>query len=50
MAYIAKDRNEVRIAFARIGENWDEHIWDSQAEFDKAKHWAFEIFKSRPDA
>jgi hypothetical protein len=42
MAYIVKDRNEARIAFARIGANWDENIWDSKADFDKAKQWAFE--------
>jgi len=40
MAYKADDKPAARVAFAAIGENWDQTVWIKRERFDAAKSWA----------
>jgi len=40
MAYVADDRAAAQSALAKIGNDWDPHVWDSSASFKAAQAWA----------
>lgn len=40
MAMLAHDKPAARAAFAAIGDNWDQSVWQRQLDFLEAKAWA----------
>jgi hypothetical protein len=41
MSYVAEDKDAAQEPFSRLGDDWDQTVWHSAADYQVAKKWAF---------
>ena len=41
MSYVAEDKDAAQEPFSRLGDDWEETVWHSAADYQVAKKWAF---------
>jgi hypothetical protein len=41
MSFVAEDRDAAQEPFSQLGDDWEVNVWNSAADYQVAKKWAF---------